>query len=101
LKQLAGFDQLSPSEQDARLAQIERTAFFDLLRRNTIEGMFCDPLHGGNVDMVGWQLVGFPGPRMSNAAQFDKYRGEEFRPTPRSLSQVTKKPHRPSEDEPI
>jgi hypothetical protein len=38
---------------------------------------------------------------MSNAAQFDKYRGEEFRPTPRSLSQVTKKPHRPSEDEPI
>jgi gluconate 2-dehydrogenase gamma chain len=101
LKQLAGFDQLSPSEQDARLAQIERTAFFDLLRRNTIEGMFCDPLHGGNVDMVGWQLVGFPGPRMSNAAQFDKYRGEEFRPAPRSLSQVTKKPHQPSEDEPI
>jgi gluconate 2-dehydrogenase gamma chain len=99
LKQLAGFDQLSPSEQDAKLTQIERTPFFDLLRRNTIEGMFCDPLHGGNLDMVGWQLIGFPGPRMSNAAQFDKYRGEEFRPAPRSLSQVTKNPHRPSEDE--
>jgi gluconate 2-dehydrogenase gamma chain len=99
LKKLAGFDRLPPSDQDARLAQIERTPFFDLLRRNTIEGMFCDPLHGGNADMVGWQLIGFPGPRMSNAAQFDKYRGEEFRPTPRSLSQVAKKPHRPSEDE--
>lgn len=99
LKELAGLDQLAPPEQDAQLARIERTPFFDLLRRNTIEGMFCDPLHGGNVDMVGWQLVGFPGPRMSNSAQIDKYHGEEFRPTPRSLSQVAKKPHRPSEDE--
>jgi gluconate 2-dehydrogenase gamma chain len=99
LKQLAGFDQLAPSEQDARLVQIEPSAFFELLRRNTIEGMFCDPLHGGNVDMVGWQLVGFPGPRMSNAAEMDKYRGVEFRPKPRGLAQVIRNPHRPSEDE--
>src|SRR5271154_1888727 len=101
LKALKGFDRLSPEEQDKKLLEMENTHLFALLRQNTIEGMFCDPVHGGNVDMVGWQLVGFPGPRMSNAAQFDKYRGEEFRPTPRSLSQVTRKPHRPSEDDPI
>ena len=99
LKQLAGFDQLPPAEQDSKLVQIEQSAFFDLLRRNTIEGMFCDPLHGGNVDMLGWQLIGFPGPRMSNANEIDKYRGEEFRPKPVSLAQMTPKPHRPSEDE--
>jgi gluconate 2-dehydrogenase gamma chain len=73
--------------------------FFNLLRRNTIEGMFCDPLHGGNVDMVGWQLIGFPGPRMSNAAEIEMYRGEEFRPKPLSLQQVTGQTRRGGEDE--
>jgi gluconate 2-dehydrogenase gamma chain len=61
LKQLAGFDQLSPADQDQKLKQIEDTHFFAVLRKNTIEGMFSDPLHGGNIDMVGWQLIGFPG----------------------------------------
>ena len=35
--------------------------FFDLLWRNTDEGFFSDPLYGGNRDMVGWKLLGFPG----------------------------------------
>jgi gluconate 2-dehydrogenase gamma chain len=99
LKQLAGFEGLPPIEQDARLVQIEQSVFFELLRRNTIEGMFCDPLHGGNVDMVGWQLIGFPGPRMSNAGEIDKYRGEEFRPKPVSLADLKQKPRRLSEDD--
>jgi gluconate 2-dehydrogenase gamma chain len=99
LKQLADFDQLPPLKQDEKLTQIEQSMFFDLLRRNTIEGMFCDPLHGGNLDMVGWQLIGFPGPRMSNANEIDKYRGESFRPKPVSLADLGQKPHRPSEDE--
>jgi gluconate 2-dehydrogenase gamma chain len=99
LKSLKGFDTLTPSEQDEKLKQIEKSAFFDLLRRNTIEGMFCDPQHGGNVDMVGWQLIGFPGPRMSNLSEIEKYRGEAFRPKPVSLAQVTRRPNRPGEDE--
>jgi len=99
LKQLAGFDQLSPADQDAKLKQIENSDFFRLLRSNTIEGMFCDPQHGGNVDMVGWQLIGFPGPRMSNATEIEKYRGEAFRPKPMSLAQVTKHPNPPTEDD--
>jgi gluconate 2-dehydrogenase gamma chain len=99
LKQLAGFNDLTPSEQDEKLRQIESGVFFTLLRRNTMEGMFCDPQHGGNVDMVGWQLIGFPGPRMSNFLEIEKYRGEAFRPKPMSLAQLTAHPNRPSEDE--
>jgi gluconate 2-dehydrogenase gamma chain len=99
LKGLAGFAKLTPAQQDARLKEIETGRFFNLLRRNTIEGMFCDPLHGGNVDMVGWQMIGFPGPRMSNFAEIEMYRGEEFRPKPMSLRQVTGVDVRPSEDE--
>jgi gluconate 2-dehydrogenase gamma chain len=98
LKDLTGFDALTPVQQDEKLKQIENSVFFQLLRRNTIEGMFCDPLHGGNVDMVGWQLIGFPGPRMSNVNDIDKHNGEAFRPKPVSLSQVAT-PVRPSEEQ--
>jgi hypothetical protein len=26
-----------------------------------MEGMFADPIYGGNRDFAGWRLVGFPG----------------------------------------
>jgi gluconate 2-dehydrogenase gamma chain len=98
LKELQGFDRLEPAEQDQQLKQIEGTLFFSLLRQNTIEGMFCDPMHGGNIDMVGWQLIGYPGPRMSNYDDVEKHFGEAFRPKPASLSQATGHKVRPSED---
>ncbi len=100
LKGLKSFHLLPPAEQDNALRQIESSVFFALLRQNTIEGMFCDPMHGGNTGMVGWQLVGFPGPRMSNYDDVEKHYGEAFRPKPASLNQVTGKKIRPSEDEP-
>ena len=100
LKDLKDFDRLSPAEQDNQLKKLETTVFFSLLRRNTIEGMFCDPVHGGNADMVGWQLIGYPGPRMSNYADVDKHFGEAFRPKPVSLRDTTEDNNiDPSEDE--
>jgi gluconate 2-dehydrogenase gamma chain len=36
-------------------------AFFGTLRTHTMEGMFSDPVYGGNKDFAGWRLVGFPG----------------------------------------
>jgi gluconate 2-dehydrogenase gamma chain len=85
LKGLAGFHLLPVAEQDKALTEIESTLFFTLLRQHTIEGMFCDPVHGGNVDMLGWQLLGFPGARMNNYDDVDKHFGEAFRPDPVSL----------------
>jgi gluconate 2-dehydrogenase gamma chain len=35
--------------------------FFEMLLANTIEGFFADPMYGGNRNMAGWRLVGFPG----------------------------------------
>ncbi|HEY6384149.1 MAG TPA: gluconate 2-dehydrogenase subunit 3 family protein [Candidatus Acidoferrum sp.] len=99
LKELKGFDRLEPAEQDQKLKQIETGLFFSLLRQNTIEGMFCDPMHGGNIDTLGWQLIGFPGPRMSNFDDVDKHFGEAFRPKPTSLRQMTRRNVRPSEDQ--
>ena len=37
--------------------------FFELMLANTMEGFFADPIYGGNRDMAGWKLIGFPGAR--------------------------------------
>jgi len=39
-------------------------AFFRTLRTHTMEGMFADPVYGGNRDFAGWRLIGFPGSQM-------------------------------------
>jgi gluconate 2-dehydrogenase gamma chain len=36
-------------------------AFFNTMRTHTMEGMFADPIYGGNKDFAGWCLIGFPG----------------------------------------
>ena len=35
--------------------------FFTLLLQNVREGYLADPMYGGNRDMGGWKLIGFPG----------------------------------------
>jgi gluconate 2-dehydrogenase gamma chain len=66
------FVHLAPEKQDEVIAALEEgkasgftfpTAkeFFTTLRVHTMEGMFADPLYGGNRDFAGWRLVGFPG----------------------------------------
>ena len=89
---LGAFVDLTPEKQDERLRSIERTVFFQMLRSHTLEGMFCDPMHGGNAGLIGWQLIGFPGPRMSYRDEIDKYHGLPFRPKPVSLQQVVGHP---------
>jgi gluconate 2-dehydrogenase gamma chain len=98
LKLLGRFHSLSPAGQDAKLTQIENTRFFSLLRTHTIEGMFCDPMHGGNAGMIGWQLIGFPGPRMGYFEEVDQHYGTPFRPKPASLAQILGRPVKPGGD---
>jgi hypothetical protein len=52
------------------------------------EGMFSDPMHGGNTNLIGWQLIGYPGPLMSYHDEISKSYGEAFRRPPVSLGQV-------------
>jgi gluconate 2-dehydrogenase gamma chain len=85
----ADFASASAAEQDKRLRAIEKTTFFRMLRTHTIEGMFSDPLHGGNAGLIGWQLIGYPGPLMSYRDEIDQHHGMPYRVEPKSLEQVT------------
>ncbi len=66
------FQLLSAAQQDEVIAALEEgkapgftwpsaQEFFNTVRTHTMEGMFADPLYGGNREFAGWRLVGFPG----------------------------------------
>lgn len=66
------FVQLGATEQDEVLTALDdgkaaeftwptAREFFNTVRIHTIEGMFADPIYGGNRNFAGWRLVGFPG----------------------------------------
>lgn len=71
----AVFAALSAADQDAVLTAMEKneatgfvpnsSSFFNLVRTHTIQGTFCDPYHGGNRDFVGWDMIAYPGVRMT------------------------------------
>jgi gluconate 2-dehydrogenase gamma chain len=77
------FAALAPDDQDAVLKGLDGGAitldgadaklFFELLLQNAMEGFFSDPLYGGNRDMAGWKMVGFPGSRYDYRAYVDKH----------------------------
>jgi gluconate 2-dehydrogenase gamma chain len=64
------FEKLSGEQQDSVLSDLESgkitelrkgEEFFALLRTHVLEGVFGEPSYGGNRDLIGWKLVGFPG----------------------------------------
>lgn len=78
----AGFRDLSPTDQDSLLIDVETgaatgsgagfdgssAAFFAMLRAHTWQGTFGDPYYGGNHNYVGWDLIGYPGVRLNVTA---------------------------------
>jgi gluconate 2-dehydrogenase gamma chain len=99
IRELGNFADLPFAEQTRRLEAIQSSVFFQLLKTHTIEGMFCDPMHGGNAGLIGWQLIGFPGPQMSYREEIDKHFGQPWRPNSKSLQQVAGRAGQPWEDE--
>jgi gluconate 2-dehydrogenase gamma chain len=67
------FREIADAQKDQLLADLESgrvqltgvsgKGFFELLLRNAKEGFFADPIYGGNRNMVGWKMIGFPGAR--------------------------------------
>jgi gluconate 2-dehydrogenase gamma chain len=64
---------LSDFERNTKVGNyVDSNAFFELVRRHTLEGMFGDPSYGGNANFVGWELIGYPGPRMFVSAKMQE-----------------------------
>lgn len=46
-----------------KLDTVPSQIFFKQLLANTKEGFLADPMYGGNQNMAGWKMIGFPGAR--------------------------------------
>jgi gluconate 2-dehydrogenase gamma chain len=66
------FADLADEAQDEIVGALEKDAvasftapggkdFFTMVQEDVVEGMFADPLYGGNRGYAGWKLVGYPG----------------------------------------
>jgi hypothetical protein len=70
--------ELSVEKQDAVLTAIDNNqaptlkAFFNRVRRLTLEGMFGDPSYGGNKNFAGWDLIRYPGAKLISTPQDQK-----------------------------
>lgn len=93
------FVALSPEHKDAALERMESGAvddfpaassLFELVRTHVLEGLLCEPYYGGNRNLVGWKLVGFPGMRYG----YD----ESYVNKPIDLAPVATGNHPPRED---
>lgn len=91
------FVDLTPEQQDQILTAMDEgtvtgfegpsgEAFFTQLRNDTIEGMFSDPMYGGNRGMVGWKLIGYPGAQRFYTP--NDIKNPSFRRDPQSLAQL-------------
>ncbi|MGH7443693.1 MAG: gluconate 2-dehydrogenase subunit 3 family protein, partial [Longimicrobiales bacterium] len=94
----SAFASLEPETQDIWLLALEAeqrdlggvpsNVFFSYLLQMTLEGFFADPMYGGNRDMVGWRLVGFPGAYANYYEFVDQY-GIVFDRPPMSINGET------------
>jgi gluconate 2-dehydrogenase gamma chain len=91
------FVDLSEAQQDQILEDMDNgdakgfdkptdRVFFKTLRDDVIEGMFSDPVYGGNKDMVGWSLIGYPGAQRAYTPD-DLHTEGNVRP-PQSIAQL-------------
>ena len=79
----------------AGLVEARPGATFDLVWRHLREGLFADPVHGGNRNMLGWQIVGFPGVTQGFSAEQQQL-DHRHSPAAGSLSEMTPDPLPPA-----
>ena len=64
--------------------------FFGALYQNVMEGMFADPIYGGNRDKACWRMIGFPGVAANNAENIKQYAdGRRFPANPVGIADMS------------
>src|ERR1700759_3115457 len=63
--------------------------FWTTLYQTVIEGMYSDPIYGGNRNKAGWAIIGFPGVIAVHRDHVAQYRGKPFPNTPLGIADMS------------
>jgi gluconate 2-dehydrogenase gamma chain len=63
--------------------------FWNTLYQTVIEGMYSDPIYGGNRNKAGWAIIGFPGVIAVHRDHVEQYRGKPFPNKPLGISDMS------------
>ena len=90
---------LSDAEKDTYLEAMENDAYkypsfsakslFGQFLSNVQEGFLADPVYGGNRNMVGWKMIGFPGARY-DYRDYAPLKGQKLSIEPISIIEILK-----------
>jgi gluconate 2-dehydrogenase gamma chain len=94
------FDQLSEAQRQEVLLGLSTAkivfagglpvrAFWSVVYQTVMEGMFADPIHGGNRDKAGWRLIGFPGAIAVHRENVVKFRDKAFPSNPVGIADMS------------
>jgi len=94
------FDQLSEAQREELLKNLDggkvvfegglsSRVFFGVVYQTVMEGMFADPIYGGNKDKAGWKMVGFTGVIQVNQQNNVKYKNKKFSGEPLGIADVS------------
>src|SRR5258705_12180315 len=94
------FDKITASERQEFLLGLQAgkvtfengppaRVFFSTLYQNVMEGMFADPIYGGNRNKAGWKLIGFPGVIAVHYANVEKFRDKKYIVDPLGIADMS------------
>ncbi|ADU71909.1 gluconate 2-dehydrogenase subunit 3 family protein [Pantoea sp. At-9b] len=93
------FTDLDEHAQDSYLEKMEADQFnypsiaardlFNQFLANVQEGFLADPIYGGNRNMVGWKMIGFPGARY-DYRDYAQLKGQKLNIEPISIIDLLK-----------
>jgi len=63
--------------------------FWTTLYQTVIEGMYSDPIYGGNRNKAGWAIIGFPGIIAVHRDHVAQYRGKPFPNKPVGIADMS------------
>jgi gluconate 2-dehydrogenase gamma chain len=83
------FDALGEQQREAVLVEISTGKitfesglpvrdFWTIIYQTVMQGMFADPIYGGNRNKAGWKLIGFPGVIAVHRENVEKYRDKKY-----------------------
>ena len=63
--------------------------FWTTVYQTVMEGMFSDPIYGGNRNKAGWKIIGFPGVIAVHYQNVEKFHDKKYTADPLSIADMS------------